>query len=136
MPLFRAKPRNVLFYEHYEALFSQLRCEGINCTYYIDDSLYLDNSYDKLEIHTQRAMAPLKSLGFTMNEEKSPITPSTQVTHLGFVVDSSTYTISLPNQKIERIESECNLILAAKEITIRQFSKLIGSFVSSFLAVQ
>ena len=117
-------------------IFSQLRREGISCTFYIDDSLYLDNSCENLEIHTQRAMALLKSLGFTINEEKSSITPSTQITHLGFVIDSSTYTISLPNQKIERIESECSRILAAKEITIRRFSKLIGLFVSSFLAVQ
>ena len=81
-------------------------------------------------------MALLKPLEFTINEEKSSIAPSTQIAHLGFVIDSSTYTISLPNRKIERIESECNLILAAKEITIRRFSKLIGLFVSSFLVVQ
>ena len=117
-------------------IFSQLRREGISCTYYIDDSLYLDISYDKLEIHTQRATALLKSLGFTINEEKSSITPATQITHLGFVIDSSTFTISLPSQKIRRIECECNQLLAAKRITIRRFSKLIGLFVSSFLAVQ
>ena len=117
-------------------IFSQLRREGISCTYYIDDSLYLDISYDKLEIHTQRATALLKSLGLTINEEKSSVTPATQITHLGFVIDSSTYTISLPSQKIGRIEGECNQLLAAKKIIIRRFSKLIGLFVSSFLAVQ
>ena len=117
-------------------ILSQFKLEGISCTYYIDDSLYLDNSYEKLEIHTQRAIALLKSLGFTINEEKFSITPATQITHLGFVFDSSTYTISLTSQKIGRIESECNQLLSAKKITIRLFSKLIGLFVSSFLAVQ
>ena len=117
-------------------IFSQLRREGISCTYYIDDSLYLDNSCEKLESHTQRAMTLLKSLGFTINEEKSSVTPATQITHLGFVIDSSTYTISLPSQKIARIENECTQLLTVKRITIRRFSKLIGLFVSSFLAVQ
>ena len=51
-------------------------------------------------------------------------------------MDSSTYTITLPSQKIGRIESECNQLLAAKKITLQRFSKLIGLFVSSFLAVQ
>ena len=40
-------------------IFSQLRRDEISCTYYIDDSLYLDNSYEKLETHTQRAIALL-----------------------------------------------------------------------------
>ena len=124
MPLFQTEPRTVFFTKIMKPIFSQFRregitiLEGISYTYYIDDSLYLDNSYEKLEIHTQRAMALLKSLGFTINKEKSSITPSTQITHLGFVIDSSTYTISLPNKKIERIESECSLLHVAKESTI------------------
>ena len=92
-------------------IFSQLRREGISCTYYIDDSLYLDNSCEKLEIHTQRAMTLLKSHGFTINEEKSSVTPATQITHLGFVIDS---TISLPSQKIARIENECTQLLPSR----------------------
>ena len=80
--------------------FSQLRREGISYTYYIDESLYLVDSCEKLEIQTQRfSMTLLKSLGFTINEEKSSVTPATQLTHLGFVTDSSTYTIHLPSQK-------------------------------------
>jgi len=98
--------------------------------------LQLDNSYEQLEIHTQRAIALLNSLGFTIDEEKSSITPATQVTHLGFVIDSSTYIISLPRQNIGRIESECNELFAAKKITIQQVIKIIGLFVCSFLAVQ
>ena len=117
-------------------IFFQLRREWISCTYYIDDILYLDNSYEKLEIHTQRAIVLLKSLGFTINEEKSSIIPANQITHLGFAIDSSTYTVSLPSQKIRRIESECNELLAAKKFTVRQFSKHNGLFVSSFLALQ
>ena len=55
--------------------FSQLKRERISCTYYIDENLHLANFYEKLEIHTQRAIALLKSLGFTINVEKSSITP-------------------------------------------------------------
>ena len=82
-------------------------------------------------------MALLKSLGFTTtSEEKSLITSSTQITYIAFVIDSAAYTISLPNQKLARIENKCNQLLAAKKLTIRRFSKVIGLFVSSFLAVQ
>ena len=81
-------------------------------------------------------MALLKNLGFAFNEAKSSMTPTAEITHLGFITDSSTYNISLPSQTIARIENECNQLLAAKKITKRLFSKLIGLFVSSFLTVQ
>ena len=116
-------------------IFSQLRHEGINCTYYIDDSLYLNHSAKKLEADTNQAMTLLRSLGFIVNDEKSSLTPSQQIIHLGFVIDTVTYSVSLPDQKVDKMKEECYNLLKANKVTIRQFSKLIGLLVSSFLAV-
>ena len=117
-------------------IFSQLRREGINCTYYIDDSLYLNHSAKKLEADTNQAMTLLRSLGFIVNDEKSSLTPSQQIIHFRFVIDTVTYSVSLPDQKVDKIKEECYNLLKANEVTIRQFSKLIGLLVSSFLAVR
>ena len=84
-------------------IFSQLRREGISCTYYIDDSLYLDHSATKVETDTKRAMTLFHSLGFTVNKDKSALTPSRQIIHLGFMIDTATYSVSLPHQKIQKI---------------------------------
>ena len=117
-------------------IFSQLRSEGINSTYYIDDSLYLNHLAKKLEADTNQAMTLLHSLGFIVNDEKSSLTPSQQIIHLGFVIDTVTYSVSLPDQKVDKIKEECYNLLKANKVTIRQFSKLIGLLVSSFLAVR
>ena len=117
-------------------VFSQLRREGISCTYYIDDSLYLNHSANKAETDTRRAMTLLHSLGFTVNRKKSALTPSRQIIHLGFVIDTNTYTVSLPHQKVRKIIAECNDLLSSEEVTTRKFSKVIGHLVSSFLAIR
>ena len=58
-----------------------------------------------------------------------------QITHLGFVIDSETYTVSLPKEKVNKLKRVCNDLLNARYVTIRQFAKGIGLLVSSFLAV-
>ena len=116
-------------------VFSQLRREGIHCTHYIDDSLYISPSERQLQKDTARARDLLQSLGFTINLEKSSFQPSKQITHLGFIIDSETYTVSLPKEKVHKIQLVCNNLLNARYVTIRQFARGIGLLVSSFLAV-
>ena len=117
-------------------IFSKLRREGINCTFYIDDSLYLNHSKNVLEANTNKALSLFHSLGFTVNAEKSLLTPSRQMVHLGFVLDTTAYTVSLPAEKVDKIKEECVNLLQSHGVTIRQFSKLIGLLVSSFLAIR
>ena len=117
-------------------IFSKLRREGVTCTFYIDDSLYLNHSKNVLEANTNKALSLFHSLGFTVNAEKSSLTPSRQIVHLGFVRDTTAYTVSLPAEKVDKIKEECVKLLQSHGVTIRQFSKLIGLLVSSFLAIR
>ena len=61
-------------------IVSQLRREGIHCTNYVDDSLYINTSKKQLERHTARAKELLQGLGFTINLEKFSLQPSKQIT--------------------------------------------------------
>ena len=117
-------------------VFSQLRKEGICCTFYLDDSLYLSRSYNEAKAHTQRAITLLESLGFTVNREKSNLEPTVEITHLGFKINSVSQIISLPDEKVEKILISCNELLTANRITIRQLAQTIGLIVSSFMAVK
>ena len=116
-------------------VFSQLRREGIHCTHYIDDSLYISPSARQLQTDTTRAKILLQSLGFTINLEKSSFQPSTRITHLGLVIDSEAHTVSLPKEKVNKLQLVCIDLLNARYVTIRQFARCIGLLVSSFLAV-
>ena len=116
-------------------IFPQLRREGIHCGHYIDDSLYINTSRKQLERHTARAKELLQSLGFTINLEKSSLQPSQQITHLGFLIDSEAYTVSLPTDKVEKTQRVCIELLNARRVSIRHFAKCIGLLVSSYLAV-
>ena len=79
-------------------IFSQLRHEGIHCGHYIDDNLYCTTSKKQLERHMARSKDLLQILGFTINLEKSSHQPSTKITHLGFLIDSEAYNMSLPTE--------------------------------------
>ena len=117
-------------------VFSQLRREGISCTFYLDDSLYLSRSYDEAKINTQRAITLLESLGFTINHAKSHLEPTVEITHLGFKINSVSQIISLPDEKVAKILTSCNELLTATRITIRQLAQTIGLLVSSFMAIK
>ena len=78
----------------------------------------------------------LQNLGFTINYDKSSFTPNNQIQHLGFIIDTKKYTLGLPPQKVLKIKVACEILLAHKYVTIRQFSRVIGLLVSSFLAVK
>ena len=56
---------------------------------------------------------------------KSNLEPATEITHLGFKINSVSQIISLPDEKIERILIFCNELLTAKRITtINNFLQL------------
>ena len=62
--------------------------------------------------------------------------PSTRITHLGFVIDSVTMRVSLPEEKVLRIQHACSGMLKVQKVSIRHLASVIGLLVSSFLAVQ
>ena len=88
------------FTEVMKPVFSQLRKEGIPCTFYIDDSLYLSRFYNEAKSHTQRAVTLLECLGLIINHTKSNLEPAVEITHLDFKINSVSQIISLPDEKV------------------------------------
>ena len=117
-------------------VFTQLRREGICCSPYIDDSIYADEDNIIASRNTGRAKELLESLGFVVNWEKSSLIPSTKITHLGFVIDTFSMSVSLPCEKINRLKSTCLELLTAKIVSVRAIAQVTGLIVSSFLAIR
>lgn len=116
-------------------IFSQLRREGVCSSYYIDDSIYADMNSSSLSHQTNKAKCLLESLGFVVNTKKSSMVPSTTITHLGFVIDTVSMKVSLPQEKVDRIIEICKELVANERTTVRQLARAIGLIVSSFLAI-
>ena len=75
-------------------VFSSLREEGIACVSYIDDCLIVSSSHSFSLSDSERLASVLTNLGFKINDAKSSLIPSRQITFLGYLIDSISMTIS------------------------------------------
>jgi hypothetical protein len=57
------------------------------------------------------------------------------ITFLGNVIDSVSMTVTLPKEKVDRIEDECLRLQTKNKTSIREVSRIIGILVSSFSPV-
>ena len=73
----------------------------------------------------------LDSLGLTVHDKKSVLIPTQEIVFVGFVLNSKEMTIRLPDEKKGKIIKLCHDIIGRSEVTIREFSKLIGKLVAT-----
>lgn len=102
---------------------------------YIDD-IYLQG--DTIELCNQNVIATsniLNKCGFVINPEKSVFIASQEIEYLGFILNSTEMTVSITNQKAEKMIGLCKDFLKCKTNTIRDLSAIIGNLVASFPAV-
>ncbi|XP_052694156.1 uncharacterized protein LOC128172399 isoform X2 [Crassostrea angulata] len=116
-------------------IFAFIRQQGISSFYYIDDSLIQANHFAKCERDAKFLVNLLESLGFVVNREKSVLIPSQEIHYLGHIIDSVKFKVYLPDEKVEKIISYCNLISTKKVCFIREVARLIGLFTSSLHAI-
>ena len=73
---------------------------GILIAIYMDDILIQGSSPSQVYLHAQVAALLLMVVGWSLNWKKSDFFPKQQTTHLGFVLDSVSMTVSCPPDKI------------------------------------
>ena len=76
-------------------------------------------------------MSVLQHLGFMINFQKSLLTPTHVIQFLRVEVDSMNLKLSLLQEKIEKIITQCRSLLAAQEVTVRDLMRLIGRLSAS-----
>ena len=128
---FRDSPR--IFTKIMKPVLAHLPAKGIVCSLYIDDFYIQGSSYEECEKNVRYTSYVIESLGFAISD-KSILTPSQIIYHLGFVLNSVDMTVSLSHKKKEDI---INLISNIQPfITVRFLARIIGILVASFPAVQ
>ena len=75
--------------------FKYLRLKGHLSVKYIDDSLFLGETFEICFKIIRATVAVLQELGLTIYSEKSLLVPSQQTMFLGFVINSFKMTITL-----------------------------------------
>ena len=114
---------------------SSLRAQGVRLTVYLDDILVLGASKEECVCHTQMVTDSLQALGFCLNQKKSVLVPSRRATFLGFELDTSQMTFSLPAEKVRRIARSCrrlaNFAQARKFRSLRELSRVLGQITAA-----
>lgn len=112
-----------------------LRKRGIRIIVYLDDFLILGSSIEESKANTQLTLDLLQWLGFTINWEKSILVPTQTLTFLGLSIDSQTMSLSLPEKKIQNIQSKCQRLLCNCTPSAREVASLIGTLEAARSAI-
>ena len=115
--------------------FSFLRSRGYLSVIYVDDCYLHGDLFTKRAENVIRTIETLKSLAFYIKIDKSEIIPKQQTTFLGVTIDSFHMTITLINEKKQKL---MKLRIATKllyTLTIRELAEFIGNLAASMEVV-
>ncbi|KAK0417605.1 hypothetical protein QR680_013104 [Steinernema hermaphroditum] len=103
-----------------------LRSQGIRLIVYLDDWLFLEQSRTTLERLVPQLLALFEHLGMVVNTEKSDLQPTQTIEFLGLRVCAKREFLSIPDNKIQRIQTDCDRLLATDRCSIRRLSETLG----------
>ena len=105
---------------------SYLRLQGVKCSAWLDDILFIGHSSSSSSNDLSISISLLESLGFIIKPSKSQLTPSQSISHVGFLWDSVSFSVSVPNEKVEALKSLCDSALCSP-VSLRFLAWIIGT---------
>ena len=122
-----------IFSKMLRPLISHLRQLGIKISAYLDDIILASPDISTLQANIDTTISLLTNLGFTINREKSNLSPSRSLIHLGYLWNSTDFCLSIPPDKITKVRQYANFILS-HQVSIRTISSFLGIVVSMTIA--
>lgn len=112
-----------------------LRSSGVRVSSFLDDFLILGLTPPLTDAHTKSTTDLLEKLGFAISWEKSSIVPQQKLEYLGVILDLQNLTLSLPQEKIDKILSYVKQGQQRSQMSRRDLEKLVGflNFTASYL---
>lgn len=117
-------------------VITSLRSRGFKSVQYLDDILCIGNDYEECLKNVNETVRTLQCLGFVVNYEKSCLQPQTRQKFLGFIYDTTSLTLSLPDEKRDKIALLAKKFNVLPRCTIREFAQFIGVLISACPAVK
>ena len=84
---------------------------GVRLIAYIDDFLLLAPSKEEVSIQAHLMTTLLQALGFSVNNEKSILTPCQEIEFLGVMIQSHSPALHLPQHKLQVFKSRAQQLL-------------------------
>jgi hypothetical protein len=114
------------FHRLSQAVSRCLRRRGLCATVtYIDDFLIIAKTFEECREALNQLIRLVRSLGFYISWQKV-VGPTQKITFLGVDIDTSTSTLSLGKDKLEKVKNELNKFVSKKRASKRQLQRLAG----------
>lgn len=108
------------------------RKRGILCFIYLDDILIVNKNKSTLQGEMEYILQSLKDAGLQINTQKSVLTPTQVIDHLGFQIDFIKGVLTVPPAKLKSVRKDLGKIVLAKTMSARKMAAILGQ-VRSFL---
>ena len=92
---------------------------------YVGNRLLIRRIVENVQVHCNTVMLLLQELGFVINLKKSVITISQEMEFLGMVINSKAMTISIPEDKLQKIKLQCLELYQSPQVSILQLTKVL-----------
>jgi hypothetical protein len=130
-----------LFFTKIMAVLVQVaRMWGIRVSIYLDDSLTRGPSFVSTLRDHQCFGNLLQLAGFLLHPNKSVQVPVQRIEHLGFIIDSRSMTLEVPEHKEQVIRTAVKNLIRdfqlRKRVSVRRVARVIGLLVSVLPAVK
>ena len=116
-------------------IYAWFRHQGFRCSYFLDDSLGMNQDVGVCRQHGLTMCEVLDSLGFTVNDKKSSLVPKQRLVFFGFILDSVAFMIYLTQEKVDKIILSATVLISKKTVTVRKLASFIGLIINAFYAV-
>ena len=118
-----------------EAVRDFLFLKGIRMIIYLDDILILAQSISQCIKDAQFVIDTLVKLGFFIKRKKCVFTPSQHFFFLGYLWDTKAMLCTLPQEKLENIQSLGKQVLAKCRTSVKELLRLSGLIIAARPAV-
>ncbi|XP_065894060.1 uncharacterized protein [Dysidea avara] len=103
-----------------------LRERGIRLIIYLDGLIIFCNNQETLTHQLTLVQELFQSLGLTINYKKSQLIPTQELVFLGLLISTVNMTISLPKEKLSKIQHEAKSLLLRSEVTVQRLAAFVG----------
>ncbi|CAG8456722.1 1976_t:CDS:1 [Acaulospora morrowiae] len=113
------------------------KTSGIHIFVYLDEILFIAGSLQEAVERRNFIIHKLELLGFVLNYDKSHINPSTEIKHLGFIIDSHNMRVYVPEEKVDKLMAECENfyeLIKKKRARKRELLSIVGKIRSIYIA--
>ena len=124
-----------VFTKIFKPIVAQLRLNGLRIVIFLDDILLVASSFAESMEQLSLLRKLLENLGFVINDAKSQLQPTTRICFLGFIIDSISMKLLLPEDKLQKIISACLNLVSKNNPSVREVAHVTGLLVSAFPAV-